>query len=118
MAIKDFDAYLSERRQKSTNGFILFGKEYLLPPTMPFDAVLMFKEMQDRGEDTKLEYEDIVPVMEAIVGKDVFDEIRSHHEFDMDLMLNVLKYVMDAYNKIEGNSDPKAQTVKRVKGSQ
>lgn len=111
--IKDFDAYLAERRQLSENGFILFGERYTLPPTLPFESVLLFKQIMSREDkDSVIEESDIVPLLESMLGKDTFDKIKSHYEFDIDLMMQVLTYVLESYNR---DANPKAVTGKTTK---
>lgn len=102
--IIDFDKYIKERRRTSPK-FTLFGKDYTLPPSMPYNAMLYIQSLTTNGSQEGLKNEDLLYFFKLLFADHV-DEIenwKNHPDFDMDLIGNMTSWVLDAYN----DSDPK-----------
>lgn len=101
---KDFDSYLQERRKLSSE-FTVFGETFILPPTIPYDAVLLFEMLQERGQSEEVSGETLFDIFQAVIGKANVDKLRQHVEFDVDLMTEIIKYALDVYGVTENKSE-------------
>lgn len=108
---KDFDLFIAER-QKTAPSFTAFGKEYFLPPTIPYDAVLRFRALSKRNADDAMTEDEVFTLFESLVGKVIVDELRTHAEFDIDLMTEIMKYVLEVYGVASSSPNPKAKREK------
>lgn len=106
---RDFDLFIAER-QKTAPSFKVFGKEYFLPPTIPYDAVLRFRALSKRKKNDEMTEDEVFTLFESLVSKVVVDELRTHAEFDIDLMTEVMKYVLEVYGVASSGTNPKAKT--------
>ena len=95
--MRDFDQFIEERRKRS-NGFTLFGKDYILPPTIPYDAVLRFQALSKRKRTDTIKDEELFQIFESLVGKETLEELRAYREFDVELMIEVMNYIFEVYN--------------------
>ena len=93
---KDFTKFIEERR-KDAPKFILFGEEYILPPSLSYDAMLRFQALQERQQTDELSTEDVFQIFKAVVGEDNESRLRKHGEFDIDLMSEVIQFCLQAY---------------------
>lgn len=102
---KNFDTFLAERRKNKPNSFIMFGTEYHLPPTVPYEAVLQFNSLGLEDKATEVSNDRILTLLESLVGKDNLKSLTVHVEFDMDLAITLLNYLLDVYG-LRGNTNP------------
>lgn len=112
---KDFDSYRKEKKQEPVS-FTLFGKEWLLSPTIPYDAVLELKALGKREDtETKVTDDDIDTLLVKFVGEDTLAALRKYQEFDYELAVEVLGFVMEEYGlrgkEEEKETDPKQEVV-------
>jgi hypothetical protein len=94
--MKNFDEYIAERRKKSPK-FTLFGTEYALPPSIPYKAVLYLQSVQKRGNDAPINDEDILYFFEILLGKEHVKAWQEHEDFDIDLIVTILSWVIGEY---------------------
>lgn len=94
--IKNFDKYLKERKKQSSE-FILFDQTIVLPPTLPYDAVLRFNALQMRNASEELSLDDMSSIFEAVIGKSNVELLIGHVEFDIDLMTEIIKFALESY---------------------
>lgn len=105
---RDFDQYLKERQNKSSS-FTLFGQTITLPPTLPYDAVLRFNALQDQKETDEIGKDDMFSIFESVVGKKNIDKLSGNVEFDIDLMVEIIKFALEAYGVGKTEEDTKEE---------
>lgn len=110
MASTSFTHLINERKDRS-HSFEFDGDTYLLPPTLPFDAVLRFAELSKRGADAQVQDMEIVDIFKSVVGEDNFMRLRKHVHFDIEMMIEMLNWVLSIYGTTEATG-PKG----KVKG--
>lgn len=102
--VTDFDKYIKERRAFSP-ALTLFGKTYLLPPTIPYQAMLYIQSNPAgafQGEEDQLYFFELL-----LGGKEAIEEWKKYPEFDMDLISKLTDWVLEEYRDI----DPKLKTM-------
>lgn len=112
MPQRDFDAYLTERRKKTDRGFKMFGKKYVLPPTIPFQAVILFGDLKNRKKDQEVSETELEEIMSALIGESVLTELKTHPEFDVDLLTELMSYVLESYGVTSPKAKPEQEQVK------
>lgn len=110
MSKRDFDKFIAERRKKKPNGFTMFGTEYHLPPTVPYQAVLEFSALAQEDKDKEVGNDKILVLLAALIGADNVKALSSNVEFDMDIAVELLNYVLEAY----GLKETKEKNLKAV----
>ena len=106
----DFDKYLKERAANRNYSIKLFGNTYTLPPSLPYQVVLFFKSLATRSSDDVVDDEMIIDMFVLLFGKDAVADMKSKIDFDVDLMLEILRNVLEMYGiakQAETASDPK-----------
>lgn len=103
--MKDFDTFIQERREKG-HSFRMFGTEYHLPPTIPYDAILRFRALGKRNPTDTVSDDETFDLFAALVGQNTVDSLRIHAEFDVELMTELMNYVLQVYGvtKTETNT--------------
>jgi hypothetical protein len=94
--LKDFDAFIKERNKKNKKGFRAFGKTYTLPASIPYDAMLRIRALS-KNTNKEIGEEEVFTLFESLVGRATIDELRTHAEFDMDFMTELMKYTLEQY---------------------
>ena len=107
---RDFDKFISERRKNKPNSFTMFGTEYHLPPTIPYEAVLQFNALTSEDKDTEVGNDKILMLLDSLIGRSNIDLLKAHVEFDMDLAIELLNYLLDVYG-LRGNASPNQTAV-------
>lgn len=115
---RDFDAYREEKQQKPVT-FKLFNKIWTLSPSIPYDAVLELKALGKREDkNTKVTDDDIDTLLVKFVGEDTLAALRKYQEFDYELAVEVLGFVMEEYGlrskEEEKETDPKQVVITEV----
>lgn len=107
--IVNFDEYLKERAANRDYEIILFGETYKLPPSLPYQIVLFFKSLSTRKQDEMVDDEMIIDMFSLLFGKENVKKMQTRLEFDVDLMLEILRNVLEMYGvtKKADESDPK-----------
>lgn len=108
MAHKNFDAVIAERQNRG-HSFELGGITYLLPPSIPFDAVLRFADLSKRGKDAEVDQMEVIDIFKALVGEDNFTKLRANVQFDSELMLEIMNFILSIYASSENTSGPKGR---------
>lgn len=103
--LHDFDKYIKERKKVSPT-FVLFGKTYVIPPSIPYKAMLYIQQLTAKDKDEYIQDDDLVYFFELLFGnsEDV-ESWKNHPDFDIDLINKMINWVLDQY----GLSDPKPQ---------
>lgn len=101
--MKDFDTFIQERRLKG-HSFKMFGTEYHLPPTIPYDAVLRFRALGKRSATDTVSDDETFDLFAALVGQTTVDSLRAHAEFDVELMTELMNYVLQVYGVTKAES--------------
>lgn len=96
MKKKNFDTYLEERKKKSPS-FEMFGKEYVMAPTIPFAAVLSFRALSEKNKNEELQNMEILDLFKDIFGQDTLDSLSAHKEFDIDMAMELMKWAFEIY---------------------
>lgn len=105
--IIDFDKYIKERRSLSPS-FTLFGENYKLPPTIPYQAMLFIQGKYLNGSNS-MKDDDELYFFELLFGtRDIVDKWVQNPEFDMDLISKLTDSILDLYRDI----DPKLKMMK------
>lgn len=110
--IRNFDEFRKERNAKAPK-FTLFDREWVLPPTLRYDGVLAFQRLAKRDKSEVLSDEDAFATFEAVLGPEIFNQLRQFTEFDVELAAEVTAWALAAYglkSETEEVSDgPKAE---------
>lgn len=96
MAKKDFTRFRKEK-EKDSPILEFNGKEYILPPTMRFEAVLAFKSLNERQKDETLNDMEVLDIFAALFGKRILDELMKEQEFDIDTASDMMKWALEQY---------------------
>lgn len=95
---RDFDKFIKERKGTRTHSFIMFGVEYTLPPTIPYAAVLEFTALQKRDATEEISNDKLLELLAALIGKNNVTELIKFVEFDMEVAIELMNYVLEIYN--------------------
>lgn len=101
---RDFDKMLDERRETAPR-FKLFGKEYILTPSLRYDAVLALQALAKRSKEDNVSDDDAFKTFELILGKDNLEDLRMHDDFDVDMAADIVKWAMSMYGFGEENDE-------------
>lgn len=108
---KDFTKFIEERRKEAPS-FQLFGEIFYLPPNIPYDAVLRVQALNNRDKTDELQDNDVFLLFKSIVGEDNEARLRKYGEFDVDVMVELIKYCLEVYGvteetKVTSDENPK-----------
>jgi hypothetical protein len=106
---RNFDDMIAERKAVSPS-FEMFGKVYILAPSLRYDALLELHHLAKRKNDEVVSDDDTFSVFESVLGKETLDELRAHTDFDVDLAAEIVRWVLDQYGigqKATDDNDPK-----------
>jgi hypothetical protein len=92
----NFDEYIAERKKKSPQ-FTLFEKEYILPPSIPYRAVVYLQSLNKRNADDQINDEDILHFFALLLGKDAIATWQDNVNFDIDLIVHVMGWIVNQY---------------------
>lgn len=117
-SVKNFDEFRKQDVEKRGHPYVLFGKEGHLPPTIPVGLVLMYKHLDGKADDEEVPDSDIVNMLTALFGKETVDYWVSQHDFDIDLMSEVLKWAFSIYGltKEDGVEESEEEKIQAKKG--
>lgn len=93
----NFDNYVKERNKERGVTFKLFGETHYLPPTIPFDAALLLQTMAGRNKDEKVDDSFVTDLFVKFVGADIYNSIKSNPMFDIDLMTELMSWILQQY---------------------
>jgi hypothetical protein len=102
---KDFTRFVEERRKQAPS-FVAFGETFFLAPSLPYDAVLRFQQLQSTNKDVQLDEDHIFVIFEAVIGKSNIDKLRMYAEFDIEFMTELLKFALQAYGVAQSTDVP------------
>lgn len=105
----DFDAYVKERNKERGVCIKLFEETYYFPPTIPFDAALALQSLAGRDKDEQLSNDFVTDLFIKLVGKDIYESMRSHVDFDVDLMTSIMSWILEQYG-LKADESPKEET--------
>jgi hypothetical protein len=105
----NFDAYVAERNKTRSVTFKLFDETFYLPPTIPFEAALLLQTMANRNKDDVVSDQFVTDLFVRLVGQDVFDTIKAHNAFDIDLLTNIMSWILQQYG-VQNEETPKEET--------
>lgn len=111
--MRDFDTFIQERRLKG-HSFKMFGTEYYLPPTIPYDAILRFRALGKRNATDTVSDEETFDLFAALVGQSTVDSLRLHAEFDVELMTELMNYVLQIYGVTKSEATTGSPKVKKA----
>ena len=107
----DLDAFLAE--QQAEAGSIRFkGKDYPLPPEIPWHAIVKAQEMD--GQDVRVEQ--VGEVVSGIVGKDAWDQMIADG-LGINSAIHLMSAIIEQVTDGVPEGDPKAAVLERVKDS-
>lgn len=104
----NFDEYVRERNKERGVTFKLFNETFYLPPTIPFDAALLLQTMQYRDKDEQVSDTFVVDLFTKLVGIDVYIALKAHQDFDVDLLTNIMAWILEQYGL--KNDSPKSES--------
>lgn len=101
----DFDKYIKERK-KTSPSFTLFGQTYVIPPSMPYKAMLYIQQLTSKNKDEVVEDDDLIYFFELLFANQVpLDDWKKQPDFDVNLISYMINWVLDQY----GFADPKTE---------
>lgn len=110
MSHRNFDDFIRERNKEHPS-FTMFGETYNLPPTIPYAAVLQFRNLSKRGKKEQVSDMEVLDIFKALFGEDTLNSLKSHIEFDLDLAVELMQWSLKAYGvtrDTEEDTNPKA----------
>lgn len=116
MSVTNFDEMFSQEVEKESHKFILFGKEYFLPPTVPYGVVLRYHRLSQLSEDTEVPDTIAFDLLTDILGKDTINELSSNPQFDVNKAMIVLKHAMQIYNLVKDEEEEETPKEKPARG--
>lgn len=102
---KDFTKFIEERRATSAPYFVAFGETFYLAPTLPVDTVLRFHALSQQDKNAELSADDVFSLFKSIVGEENETKLRKYGEFDVDLMTEIIKFCLEAYDITESKEE-------------
>lgn len=109
----NFDEMFSQDVEKKSHPFVLFGKEYVLPPSVPMGVVLRYHRLAQLGEDAEVPDTIAFDLLIDILGESTVTEIaKNNPQFDVEKAMVVLKWAMGKYNLVREEETPKEKTAR------
>lgn len=106
--VTDFDAIRKEQAAKPIE-FRAYGLKITLPPKVPGKAQLLVNRLRKLEDDDTVDFEQLVEVFEAFMGKEQFAQILDSPEFSFDDAGDLFKSLLLAYadgSGSEGEAKP------------
>lgn len=105
----DFDAYIRERNKTRGVSFTLFDQTFYLSPTIPFDAALLLQSLSGRSSDENLDSDTVIQIFKKLVGEEIYQTICKNPQFDVDLMVSVMSWILEQYGLSKGTEQKKEE---------
>lgn len=107
--VRDFDAIRKEQQASQPIEFRAYGTKIALPGRVPGKAQLLINRLRKLGDDETVDFEQLVEVFEAFMGKEQFAQILDSPEFSFEDAGDMFKELLLAYSDgqvAEGEATP------------
>lgn len=108
---RDFDQFLDELKA-ARPGFVLFGRTYYLPASLPALVVLELAQLRNQAPTEPTEilalFAKLYRLAETEDGKPAPVDEWLQRGLSLELLTELLAFLLDAYNLREAKADPKA----------